>query len=388
MKQVFINNVKFSFLCIVNQTYTMNKDDLIYALALQCVPKVGDITAKKLIHHCGSPKAVFKEKKANLLKIDGVGSLVLEGLQESNYLVAAEEELRFIEKNKIEYHYFLDDNYPEKLKHCIDGPILLFEKGNVLIENQPIISIVGTRKITTHGIAFCENLVEQLAPYNPIIVSGFAYGTDITAQKAAMKNNLQTIGCLAHGFDQIYPKPHKKYISDIEKNGGFFTDFWSTDDFDRKNFLKRNRIIAGLSEATIVIESAEKGGSLVTAEIANSYNREVFAVPGRTTDSQSIGCNNLIKQQRAHLLSTPLDVPYILNWQLEEIDKPIQKKLFIELDNEEKQVYNYLKENGKDLLDVIALRCNMPTFRIASILLNMELKGVVRPLPGKQFEII
>lgn len=375
-------------MCVVNQIYTMNKEDLMYALALQSVPKIGDITAKKLIHHCGSPKAVFKEKKTNLMKIDGIGSLVLEGLHQSNYLIAAEEELRFIEKNNIKCRYFLDEKYPEKLKHCIDGSIILFEKGNVLIENQPIISIVGTRKITTQGIAFCENLVEQLAPYNPIIVSGFAYGTDITAQKAAIKSNLQTIGCLAHGLDQIYPKPHKKYVSDVEKNGGFFTDFWSSDDFDRNNFLKRNRIIAGLSEATIVIESAEKGGSLVTAEIANSYNREVFAVPGRTTDSQSIGCNNLIKQQRAHLLSTPLDVPYILNWQLEEKEKPIQKKLFVELDNEEKQVYNYLKDNGKEMLDVIALKCNMPTFRIASILLNMELKGVVRPLPGKQFEVI
>ncbi len=375
-------------MCIVNQLYTMNKNDLIYALALQSVPKIGDITAKKLIHHCGSPEAVFKEKRSNLIKIDGIGSLVLEGLDQPLYLKAAEEELRFIERNKIEYRYFLDEKYPDKLKHCIDGPILMFEKGNILIENRPIISIVGTRKITMQGIAFCENLVEQLAPYNPVIVSGFAYGTDITAQKAAVKNKLQTIGCLAHGFDQIYPKAHKKYVRNIENNGGFFTDFWSTDDFDRKNFLKRNRIIAGLSEATIVIESAEKGGSLVTAEIANSYNREVFAVPGRTTDNQSIGCNNLIKQQRAHLLSTPLDVPYILNWQLESSEKSVQKKLFVELDRDEKQVYNYLKENGKELLDVIALKCNMPTFRIASILLNMELKGVIRPLPGKQFEII
>ena len=375
-------------MCIVNQLYTMNKNDLIYALALQSVPKIGDITAKKLIHHCGSPEAVFKEKRSNLIKIDGIGSLVLEGLDQPLYLKAAEEELRFIERNKIEYRYFLDEKYPDKLKHCIDGPILMFEKGNILIENRPIISIVGTRKITMQGIAFCENLVEQLAPYNPVIVSGFAYGTDITAQKAAVKNKLRTIGCLAHGFDQIYPKAHKKYVRNIENNGGFFTDFWSTDDFDRKNFLKRNRIIAGLSEATIVIESAEKGGSLVTAEIANSYNREVFAVPGRTTDNQSIGCNNLIKQQRAHLLSTPLDVPYILNWQLESSEKSVQKKLFVELDRDEKQVYNYLKENGKELLDVIALKCNMPTFRIASILLNMELKGVIRPLPGKQFEII
>lgn len=193
---------------------------------------------------------------------------------------------------------------------------------------------------------------------------------------------------MAHGLNQIYPKGHKKYVSDIERHGGFFTDFWSTDQFDRNNFLKRNRIIAGISEATIVIESAEKGGSLVTADIANSYNREVFAVPGRSTDSQSVGCNNLIKAQRAHLLSNPADVPYILNWELENKVKPIQKKLFIELDTDEKVIYNFLKESGKELLDIIALKCDMPTFRVASLLLNMELKGVVRPLPGKQFEVI
>lgn len=362
--------------------------NLIYVLALQSAPRIGDITAKKLIRHCGSAEAVLKEKKSNLLKIEGVGTLTLEGLYDSHLLRNAEEELKFIEKNDIRCHYFLDETYPDKLKHCIDGPVILFQKGNIDLKNKHIISIVGTRKITTHGTVFCEDMVEQLAPYNPIIVSGFAYGTDITAQKAAIKNNLQTIGCLAHGFDQIYPKAHKKYCADIEKNGGFFTDFWSNTVFDRKNFLKRNRIIAGLSEATIVIESASKGGSLVTAEIANSYNREVFAVPGRSTDSQSVGCNNLIKHQQAHLLSTPADVAYILNWQLEEVQKPIQKKLFVELEADEKQVYKFLKENGKEMLDVIALKCQMPTFKIASTLLNLELKGVVRPLPGKQFEVI
>ncbi len=178
-------------------------------------------------------------------------------------------------------------------------------------------------------------------------------------------------------------------MTDIEKNGGFFTDFWSSDVFDKNNFLKRNRIIAGLSEATIVVESAERGGSLVTADIANSYNRDVFAVPGRTTDSQSMGCNNLIKSQRAHLLSNPVDVPYILNWQLEETNKPnVQKQLFVELDDQEKLIYNYLKEHDKKQLDVIALNCNMPIFKVASTLLNMELKGVIRPLPGKLFELI
>ena len=366
----------------------MTEQQLIYALALQHVPKIGSTTAKKLINHCGSAEAVFKEKKAKLLKIDGIGSITIEGLFDNIHLEEAENELRFIKDNNILTHYFTDDTYPEKLKHCIDGPIVLFQSGCVNIKQQPIISIVGARKITTNGIAFCEKLVEALAPYNPIIVSGFAYGTDITAQKAALKHNLQTIGCLAHGLNQIYPKVHKKYVADIEKHGGFFTDFWSTDAFDRNIFLKRNRIIAGLSEATNVIESSAKGGSLVTADIANSYNREVFAVPGRTTDSQSVGCNNLIKFQKAHLLSQPLDVPYLLNWQLESEQKPaVQKQLFVELDSDEKTIYNYLKANDKQLLDVIAIDCNIPSYKLAGILLNMELKGVVRPLPGKLFEL-
>lgn len=367
----------------------MSKNNLLHILALQHVPNVGDITAKKLISHCGSVEAVFNEKKHNLLKIDGIGSFVINDLFNKEHFLAAEKELEYIHENKVKTLYFTDADYPEKLKHCVDSPILLFQSGNINLKKQRIISVVGTRKITTYGIAFCNKLIEELAIFNPIIVSGFAYGTDITAQKAAIKNNLQNIGCLAHGLNQIYPKTHKKYVSEVEKNGGFFTDFWSSDPFDRNNFLKRNRIIAGLSEATIVIESAEKGGSLVTADIANSYNRDVFAVPGRVTDSQSLGCNNLIKYQKAHVLSNPLDIPYILNWELEESKKvPVQKQLFVELSDEEKVVYNYLKENDKQLLDVIALECNLPIFKIASTLLNMELKGVVRPLPGKLFEVI
>ena len=367
----------------------MTENDLLYTLALQHVPNIGDITAKRLINHCGSAEAVLKEKKQNIIKIDGIGSVILSDLYKTHHLKEAEKEIEFIKTNNIKVTYFEDQDYPEKLKHCIDGPLLLFQSGQIELKQQHIISIVGARKITTSGIAFCEDLVENLAPYNPVIISGFAYGTDITAHKAAMKHNLQTVGCLAHGLNQIYPKVHKKYMVDMEKNGGFFTDFWSSDSFDKNNFLKRNRIIAGLSEATIVIESAEKGGSLVTADIANSYNRDVFAVPGRTTDSQSVGCNNLIKHQKAHMLTTPLDVPYILNWHLEDDKKPvIQKQLFVELDATEKVIYKYLKENEKQQLDVIAINCELPIFKVAGVLLNMELKGVIRPLPGKLFEII
>ncbi len=274
----------------------MTENDLLFTLALQHVPNIGDITAKRLISNCGSAEAVLKEKKQNLLKINGIGTMVLNDLFETKHINAAEKEIDFIKANSIKVSYFKEDNYPEKLKHCIDAPILLFQSGNINLKDSRIISIVGARKITTNGIAFCESLVEALVPYNPVIVSGYAYGTDITAHKAAIKNKLQTIGCLAHGLNTIYPKVHKKYMADVEANGGFFTDFWSSDSFDRNNFLKRNRIIAGVSEATIVVESAEKGGSLVTDDIANSYNRDVFAVPGRTTDSQSVGCNKLISK--------------------------------------------------------------------------------------------
>lgn len=367
----------------------MTHNELLYTLALQHVANIGDITAKRLIAHCGNAEAVLNEKKQSLQKIDGIGSVILSDLFKMEHLKEAEKEIEFINGNNIKVSYFQEEHYPEKLKHCIDGPILLFETGTINLKKQHIVSIVGTRKITTNGIAFCEDLIEKLVPYNPIIVSGFAYGTDITAHKSAMKQNLQTIGCLAHGFNQIYPKAHKKYMVDIENNGGFYTDFWSSDDFNRNNFLKRNRVIAGLSEATIVIESAEKGGSLVTADIANSYDREVFAVPGRINDSQSTGCNNLIKHQKAHMLTSPLDVPYILNWELEEAIKPaIQKQLFVELDDTEKNIYNYLKENEKQQLDVIAIACGIPIFKAASVLLNMELKGVIRPIPGKLFEVI
>ncbi len=386
--QVFQIYKNLSYLYSENHRL-MTDHQLLATLALQNVKNIGDATAKKLIHKCGSAENVFKEKKASLLKIDGIGEFTLKNLHPSNHLKAAEEELKFIKKNNIQFSYFTDTNYPERLKHCYDGPILIFKTGNIDLNNQKVISIVGTRQITSYGSSFCENLIEELGPLNPIIVSGFAYGVDICAQKAAMNNHLQTIGCLAHGLNQVYPKAHKKYMSKIEQNGGFITDFWSTDTPERNNFLRRNRIIAGLSEATIVIESAEKGGSLVTADIANSYHREVFAVPGRTKDKFSLGCNTLIKKQQAHMLTSAADLIYILGWELEtQKPKSIQKQLFVELNEIEKNIYNYLQKNGKELLDIIALECQLPIHKVSTTLLNMELKGVVRPLPGKLFEVL
>jgi len=247
---------------------------------------------------------------------------------------------------------------------------------------------VGTRNISSYGRTFCNQLIEELAAYNPIIVSGFAYGVDICAHKAAIEKSLQTIAVLAHGFEEIYPKIHKKYVHQVNENGGFLTEFWSDEKPLRENFLKRNRIVAGISKATIIIESAAKGGSLVTADIANSYNKDVFAVPGRITDVYSKGCNNLIKNNTAHLLSSASDIVRMLNWDLQEKPKIIQKELFVMLGEDEQKIFDFLYEKGAHVIDVIALECNIPTYQLSSILLQMELKGVLKPLPGKMFEII
>lgn len=367
----------------------LTKDELIGLLRLQSIPNIGDVTAKKLITHCGSPLAVFSDKSPQLLKIDGIGTHTIKGLHDTEHLEAAQAEYQYIHDNAIEYSYFMHNDYPRYLKHCIDSPMLLFKKGNIDLEGRKIISVVGTRNITSYGMNICERFIEDIAPLNPIIVSGFAYGVDICAQKAAIKHGLQTIACLAHGLNQIYPKTHARYVEGVEKNGGFLTEFWSTSNPDRENFLKRNRIIAGMSEATVVIESAEKGGSLVTADIANSYSRDVFAVPGRAQDKFSIGCNNLIKQQKAHMLTSAADLVYLLNWEVAEKEvKTVQKQLFITLDDTEKSIYEYLQKNGKQLLDSIAIECHLPVFKVSSTLLNMEMKGVIRPLPGKLFEAI
>jgi DNA processing protein len=366
----------------------MKEEELFYLLLLQKIPNLGEISAKRLIQKTGSAKAVFEEKKSTLLKIDGIGRFRIDKLHDKAYRDEAEKEMDFIRKNQIIPLCFSEENYPERLKHCVDSPLVLFSKGNISLNHKHIISIVGTRKITTYGASFCKKIIEELAPWDVVIVSGLAYGVDIAAHRSAIKNKMQTIGCLAHGLNQLYPKEHEKYAREIENNGGFLTEFWSTDVFDKNNFLKRNRIIAGISEATIVIESAERGGSLVTAEIANSYNREVFAVPGRVDDKQSSGCHNLIKTQKAHLLTSAADLVYILSWERSlQKKQQIQKQLFVELDEDEKTIFNFLKENNKQHLDHIAASCNMPVHKTAALLLNMEMKGVVIAMPGRIYDL-
>ncbi len=365
----------------------MIEEEILALLRLQKTPMIGDILAKKLIAHIGSAADIFKEKKNILQKINGIGKFTIENLFDNSNQRLAELEFEYIKQNKIQYSYFLDNDYPVNLKHCIDGPILFFRDGSIDFSNDKIISIVGTRRMTNYGNSFCEKLIDELAVYNPIIVSGFAYGVDICAHKSAIKNNLQTIAVLAHGLDKTYPIAHKKYIHNVTKRGGFITDFFHNEAPQRENFLKRNRIVAGLSKATIVIESASKGGSLVTADIANSYDRDVFALPGRINDIMSQGCNDLIYRNKAHLLQSSEDIVKMLNWDMSKAIPTKQTRLFLDLTEDEQKIVDFLELKEQAVIDAIALDTQIPLSQLVTILLQLELKNIVKPFPGKIFKL-
>lgn len=369
----------------------MINDTLKYKIALSLIPKVGHITAKKLVSYVGSFEGVFKESKKSLLKIPGIGEMLADSIVNSVVLPKAQEELEFIKKNKIKISFYLDKDYPERLKYCEDAPVLIYSKGDASLNSKKILSIVGTRKATPGGLAFCEKLINDLAErqHNPIIISGLAYGIDAMAHKSALSNGLPTVAVLGHGLDIIYPASHKNLARDIISNGMLVTDFASKSIRDKNNFVKRNRIIAGLSDATIVIESGKKGGSLVTADIANSYNRDVFAVPGRLTDTYSVGCNNLIKINKAAMLTSVDDIEYILGWDShKKVNSAVQRNLFIDLSNEERQIVDILAKQEELSIDVICLKSKMPTSKVSPILLNLEFVGIIRPMPGKMYKLI
>jgi len=367
----------------------MNSDDLKYKMALAQIPGLGPVNAKNLISYCGGIKEIFNTSEKQLLKTPGIGEITAKSILQNKQLPEDfTDEIKFVTKNNIQFHFYLDDDYPFLLKQCPDAPLFFFKKGTISsFDNRKIISVVGTRNATQRGKETCKNLIRELAElgHNPVIVSGLAYGIDICAHKAALKYGLETISVLAHGFDRIYPSAHKKTAAEITKQGAIITEFTKGAKFERQNFLRRNRIIAGLSQASIIIESAAKGGSLVTADIANSYNREVFAVPGRIDDKYSEGTNRLIKTNKAFLLQSAKDIEYILNW--EQKMNPKQQILLIEFSEDEKIIASILQKNGKTEIDYICKESGFNSAKTSSLLLEMEFKNAVRCLPGKVYEL-
>lgn len=363
-------------------------ENLKFKIALTLIPNIGDILAKRLVAYCGSVQAVFEEKKSSLEKIPGIGSSHANSVISHTIFERAEEEIKFIEKNNISPLFYLDSNYPKRLTYCEDSPVMLYYKGNVNLNSEKIISIVGTREATDYGKKMCEKLIADLAVHNVLIVSGLAYGIDICAHKSAIENQLPTVCTLAHGLDRIYPAMHTTTAHKMLENGGWLTDFTSNTVPDRENFPRRNRIVAGISDATIVIESKKSGGSLITADIANSYNRDVFAFPGRIDDVCSEGCNNIIKQNKAALIQSAADLIYILGWQqTKNIKAPQQKKLFLELSNDEELLVNVLKEKDAVPIDELCFVSKLPMSKVSALLLTLEFSGIVKSFPGKTYRL-
>lgn len=361
-------------------------ENLKYEIALTLIPNIGDILAKRLVAYCGSPQAVFEEKRSSLEKIPGIGTAYANNIITHKVFETAEKEMLFIEKNNITPLFYLNSNYPKRLTHCEDSPVMLYFKGNGNLNAEKIISIVGTREATEYGKKICEQLIADLAPHNATIVSGLAYGIDICAHKAALDNSLPTICSLAHGLDRIYPSIHQGTANKMLEKGGWLTDFTSNTNPDRANFPRRNRIVAGMADATVVIESKKSGGSLITAEIANSYNRDVFAFPGRVDDTHSEGCNSLIKQNKASLIQSAADLVYILGWQQKKKTKaPMQKQLFIELSADEELLVSILRDKNTSTIDDLCISSNMPMSKVSTLLLTLEFSGIVKSLPGKVY---
>ncbi len=366
----------------------MSGNALIYNIGITLLPGVGSITAKNLIAYCGSAEAVFAEKRSRLEKIPGVGSLMADSIANSELqkdaLDRAEEEVKFIEKENIRPLFFTDTEFPQRLKECADSPVMLYTKGNMNLNAERIVSIVGSRRSTSYGKKICEQLVEAFASYNVLIMSGLAYGIDICAHRASIKNNLPTVGVLAHGLDNLYPAEHYNTAEKMTENGGLATEFMSNTKMNPEYFPRRNRIVAGIADATIVIEATVKSGALITAEIANSYDRDVFAVPGRLDDPSSEGCNLLIKANKAVLMQSVEDVIKAMNWDLEsKKPKQTQQELFRHLSGDEEALVNILKQKEKAHVDDISHASGLAMSRTAALLLNLEFSGVIKSLPGK-----
>ncbi len=364
------------------------QEQTLYLIALSKIGGIGDARVKKLVAYCGGAKQVFNRPTSFLQKIPNVGKVLSTAVASSDVLKQAEEELAFAERNNVKAISFLDNDYPQRLKHCDDSPIVLYVKGNGSINPNRCVSIVGTRMATRHGKEITESIVEQLAVANVTVVSGLAYGIDINAHRACLKFGVPTIGCLAHGLDRIYPKVHGSTATEMLQNGALITDFPIGTKPDRENFPKRNRIVAGMADATIVVEASAKGGALITAGLAFDYNRDVFAVPGRVGDEYSAGCHQLIMSNKAGLITSGNDILKAMGWDATmETKKPQQQtKLLIDLTEEQEKVVAVLREK-EHTIDRLAVLSGFPMSKVASVLLELEFEGIVSNLPGKVYKL-
>ncbi|MDR1699068.1 MAG: DNA-processing protein DprA [Prevotellaceae bacterium] len=370
----------------------MNNPALFYQIALTMIKGVGNVTAKNLITYIGNVEDIFRQTKAQLAKIPGVGDFMAGQIVSADIRLQAEKEMEFVLKNKISPLFYTDKNYPYRLKECADAPVLLYTKNRADLNANKFVGIVGTRNVTDYGKEICRELVANLAQRHPelVVVSGLAYGTDICAHKAALENNLATIGILGHGLDRIYPATHRPAAEKMLENGGLMTEYPSGTNPDKQNFVQRNRIIAGLVDAVVVVESQEKGGSLITAEFANNYNRDVFAFPGKITDERSRGCNALIKKNKANLIENADDLEWLMDWKQDGNAKTALQSpnLFSTLTDIEQNVFEAIRAAQPVQINQLSKILEIPISNLATLLIEMEFKNAVKCLPGNLYRCL
>ncbi len=364
-------------------------EELVYQIGLTLIEGIGDVNAKNLLAYCGSAKAVFREKRAKLQKIPGIGQTLANSVYQSKpVLKRAEKELAFIEKYKIKPLFFTETSYPHRLKSCSDGPILLYYKGTANLNANKILAVVGTRRPSEYGKQLTEQLVNDLTCSGVLVISGLAYGIDILAHRTALDSGLDTVGVLAHGLDRIYPGTHNTTAKKMLQQGGLLTEFMSETNPDAVNFPKRNRIVAGLCDALVVVESKRSGGSLITATIASSYNKDVFAFPGRAGEPLSEGGNGLIKQNKASLVENAEDVLYAMQWHEKKTPdtKLKQIPLQIILTEDELKVFDSFGDKISLHLDEICNITQLPVSKVSALLLQLEFNNLIKSRPGKMYE--
>lgn len=359
-----------------------------YQVALTMIPQIGPVQSKILLQHC-DVEEIFHAKRSFLERLEGIGSVRAEAICSFRDFAEAEEEIRFIEKNDIQPLFITDKQYPRRLLNCYDSPTLLYYKGQADLNAEKIVAIIGTRKNTDQGRQLVDKLVEELSAHSVMVVSGLAFGIDSLAHRAAVKNGLRTVAVVAHGLDQLYPPENQGLCRDmLHANGGILTEFKSGVKPDRHNFPSRNRLVAGMSDATIVVETDIKGGSMITADLANGYNLDVFAYPGRVNDIKSAGCNELIRTNRAQLVTDTKHILQAMGWLVNpSAKKTVQKQLFVELSPEETRLVDLLKENNGIHTDELNSRSGLSHGQFANAIINLELANVIVSLPGKMYRL-
>lgn len=363
-------------------------EDLLYQIALTLIPNIGPVQAKALIEAAGDAKSIFNTPLKQLASIENIGEVRARSLKTFSDFAKAEEEMKLVEKHDIIPLFITDSEYPKRLLNCYDAPTLLYFKGHTNLNTTRIISIIGTRSNTDYSRQVIEKLLADIKEFSPLIVSGLAFGVDALAHKVSLQNGLPTIGVLGNGFHTIYPAQHKSLAKEMMEKGGLLTEFLFATKPDKHNFPRRNRIVAGMADATIVVETALRGGSMITAELANNYNRDVFAFPGKTTDAKSAGCNYLIKSNKAILLTDGLQLAEEMGWEKAVAKKKIQRELFIQLSDDEQKIVDKLREKESVHIDELYLQSGLSSSAVAAAILGLELQNIVISLPGKMYKMV